>query len=373
MKNDRNVEIDVLRAIAVVFVLIHHYPILFGIVSPAVYEKFEGLWSGVDLFFCISGYVISKNLLPKLQNSRGRAFWLEVFRFWVRRWYRIVPPAWFWIGMLALLNLPLVRARDPVFFGDVWAALLNYTNIHYYICSRDAAAACQHLNVYWSLSLEQQFYIALPIVYFLFRRWFVWSVLLIAFSQMLIPRAHWIGILSFVRTDAIALGVLLAMASHSAFYRSLEPASMPRYLMIIISSVLVFLLGILGVVHISKYYMGGIALISLLLVWMASYGRGYLMPAGIWRDMSVGVGARSFSIYLGHVVSFALARRIVLWIWPGAVSDSWMALCLLFVMGMLVLAILVELSYRWIELPWMRRGQVASQRIGQGLRSSHQP
>lgn len=69
----RNEEIEILRAIAVFFVLLHHHE---GIIPghPKLYSYLGGLFSGVDLFFCISGYVIGRSLIPKLVDKTGVDF-----------------------------------------------------------------------------------------------------------------------------------------------------------------------------------------------------------------------------------------------------------------------------------------------------------
>ncbi|PER22380.1 hypothetical protein, partial [Bacillus cereus] len=64
--------------------------------------------------------------------------------------------------------------------------------------------------VYWTLSLEEQFYLILPLLVFVSRRYLVWVLLAVVLVQFFTWRALW---LSVIRTDALALGVLLSIWS----------------------------------------------------------------------------------------------------------------------------------------------------------------
>jgi peptidoglycan/LPS O-acetylase OafA/YrhL len=91
----RNTNIDILRAAAILMVMVVHFPRLrqiFPILNP---------WSGVDLFFAISGYVVAKSFVPRLDaaisDERGlkekySVFALHTKAFFVRRFMRITPP-----------------------------------------------------------------------------------------------------------------------------------------------------------------------------------------------------------------------------------------------------------------------------------------
>ena len=95
-------EMNIVEAIAVIFVVFSHFGSLPAWHDNKAYgwitERFV-FWTGVDLFFCISGYVITRSLLPKLDGVTGKQFWAQVVAFWIRRWYRIIPLAWAWVGI----------------------------------------------------------------------------------------------------------------------------------------------------------------------------------------------------------------------------------------------------------------------------------
>jgi peptidoglycan/LPS O-acetylase OafA/YrhL len=89
----RSSEIDALRGVAVLFVLLAHFRALVP-VDWTVYSLFK-FEAGVPLFFAISGFVISGTLIPRLDAGR---FGPTIAGFYVRRAYRILPLAYLWLG-----------------------------------------------------------------------------------------------------------------------------------------------------------------------------------------------------------------------------------------------------------------------------------
>ena len=179
-------DIECLRAFAIGFTLIAHYRFLFAEAPSWIVWLDSRLqfWGGVDLFFVISGFVISKNLIP--QFRAGGSGFLErttaVLSFWVRRVYRLLPSSWLW----ALISLGVVAATQErsIFVQnvyDVMAAFLQVYNFHAYACLL-GAATCSHLavGVYWSLSLEEQYYLFLPVLIAVARERAKWVLLAMA-------------------------------------------------------------------------------------------------------------------------------------------------------------------------------------------------
>jgi peptidoglycan/LPS O-acetylase OafA/YrhL len=106
----RNLELDRLRALAVLLTFYVHfrqvfYPWAFTMKvgePKSVADLFTTSWAGVDLFFVISGYIISKTIVAEFDASRGRPFVLASYikAFYVRRIFRIFPVAWCVIGII---------------------------------------------------------------------------------------------------------------------------------------------------------------------------------------------------------------------------------------------------------------------------------
>src|SRR5271168_2727804 len=90
-------DIETLRAVSILLVLFAHLPAAIHSDSHAALSRdWIQTWSGVDLFFAISGFVITRSLAPLL-DARGAAGALPVLvGFWLRRVWRLLPAAWLW-------------------------------------------------------------------------------------------------------------------------------------------------------------------------------------------------------------------------------------------------------------------------------------
>lgn len=147
-------DIQALRAVAVLLVVINHF-------WPA---RLTGGYVGVDIFFVVSGFLITSHLLKEIRTTGG----LGLGRFYARRARRLLPAAY--IVALASLAatvafMPLARWRETAV--EVFASAAYFQNWLLagnavdYSASNGAATPVQH---YWSLSVEEQFYLVWPIL-----------------------------------------------------------------------------------------------------------------------------------------------------------------------------------------------------------------
>jgi peptidoglycan/LPS O-acetylase OafA/YrhL len=145
--NHRNAGLDTLRALAIALVFMYHYQVFvsgaptFGILSDVG-------WTGVDLFFVLSGYLISNQLIGGI--ARGAR--LQVGRFYARRWMRTVPAFWVVLACYALYPQQLSGGHMP----PLWRFVTFTQNL-----GLRPGTAFSHA---WSLCIEEQFYLILPIV-----------------------------------------------------------------------------------------------------------------------------------------------------------------------------------------------------------------
>jgi len=146
-------DIQGLRAIAVFAVVLYHF-------WP---ERLTGGYVGVDVFFVISGFLITLHLLKKPPVT-----WRTLADFWARRVRRLIPAATLVLAatvVASVLWLPqtmiarvLKEAVAAAIYGQNWILAATATD---YMASAEAATPIQH---YWSLSIEEQFYLMWPII-----------------------------------------------------------------------------------------------------------------------------------------------------------------------------------------------------------------
>ena len=369
-------EIEILRAVAILLTLTQHLGHLFCPTKAvwAAVNKNQPFWGGVDLFFCISGFVICKSLVKSWPPASWRHHWADTWKFWVRRVFRIVPTLWVWI-MLFLLGT--LFFNDAGGFGaltpnlnDARAAVLNYSNAHIFLCVI-GKSSCGPNPVYWSLSLEEQFYLLLPLLLLLPVRFIQVLVVGLILAQLPIHRMPWDqslgGALWFFRTDAMLLGVVLAYLSTTSFYAEanrrierLRPYRGP------ISILLIFALFGFPRSGFSAQA-GGIAIVSSCLVFLASFDRGFLFGQSRWLKPIVWIGSRSFSIYLMHIPLYYFVNELAFRIsghsaaYRAPLSDNpFHPVTALLTFAVIFAA--AECNYRLIETPLRKLGRKLTER-----------
>lgn len=204
--------LDLLRALAIIVVVFYHAGI-FGFKLPERCHRFG--WVGVDLFFVLSGYLIGGQLLAPLARGQG----INFGRFFARRALRIMPA--YFVVLAIYFCLPWLREYPEI--SPLWKFLLSIQNIGLH-----GGTAFSHA---WSLAIEDQFYLLLPIVLLLISFWprfglivpflvFIAGLALRAFLGWNNPGPHggvsfggfqtWIYYPTWTRLDPLVFGVALA-------------------------------------------------------------------------------------------------------------------------------------------------------------------
>ncbi len=153
-------DLDGLRTVAVYLVLLFHSGLAW----------FQGGFIGVDLFFVLSGFLVSSVLMGELQDSGS----LRIGRFYSRRVRRLLPAAVVVVVATCLVfTLLWSVVRRAAIVGDAVSALLYYANFHFMAAASDYFAADVDKSPFlhfWSLSIEEQFYAFFPVLLFLLFR-----------------------------------------------------------------------------------------------------------------------------------------------------------------------------------------------------------
>jgi len=332
-------DVDGLRAVAVLSVLLFH-----GGVSVL-----SGGYVGVDVFFVISGFVITTKLVEEIDEGK-----FSIANFYVRRIRRILP------AMVATMLLCCVAAC-VVFLPDalydfarsVVATAVFLSNMFFWKNSGyfETGALDRPLLHTWSLAIEEQFYIVIPVALFLFvvyaRRWTfalfalaaVASLGLSIFLTDKAPTANFFVLPT--RAWELLLGVLVALAPWA-----------PTSNRILREAIAVAALGLIAfavLTYSSATPFPGLAAFvptfgTAALIYLGKEGEPSFVARALGLRPVVAIGLISYSLYLVHwpiivFTRYALLRDLQGWEIAGAVSASF---------------VLAYLSYRFVETPFRK-------------------
>jgi peptidoglycan/LPS O-acetylase OafA/YrhL len=215
MKTGRILELDGLRGIAILSVVLLHYVSDsaggdFGSFLYRFKAAFRLGWSGVDLFFVLSGFLIGGILL----DARESSSYFKVF--YVRRAFRILPIYFAWLALYPVAATILSRwplSWIPVSPDVIKKLPLYVVFLQSYVALPHMTLGWYWLTATWSLAIEEQFYlVSAPLVRFLdTRKLLIMLLATIAVSPFLRVWMH-SYLLPICRSDALAIGIILAVA-----------------------------------------------------------------------------------------------------------------------------------------------------------------
>ncbi len=179
--------LDHLRALAILLVLVFHYQL--KLFHPTWTEWFMQIgWTGVDLFFVLSGFLISSQLFGEIKNE-GR---ISLKAFFIKRFFRILPIYFFVVAVYFLF--PLLREKEAL--PQLWKFLTFTQNF---------GLDTKHFGTFshaWSLCVEEHFYLLFPLL------------LIFLISKNLFAKSYWILIALFF------LGIVFRMYIWNIYYPS---------------------------------------------------------------------------------------------------------------------------------------------------------
>lgn len=331
----RRPALDGLRGVAVLLVIAAH----FGIRN--VNSTSAGT-TGVTVFFTLSGFLITALLLA--ENDHGG---IRRGAFYMRRARRLVPGLLVCVALAVTLELAITgRIAD----GDMIGGSLTYTAN--FVMADGSWGDPTLLGHMWSLAIEEQFYLVWPLALLLPvrlpRRWAIVTLGYLALASVLLRHLMWndgagktrIWMGTDTRADAILIGCALAFALHG---RTIRPAS-------------------------TWWAIGGGAALAMLLPWrltadaetvavtvplVAALAAATLIYFGVTSERHTilesralrYVGSRSYGLYLYHVPIVTALR----FAGPDSMTAAWL-------IALPLTVATAELSWRYVEQPFMRRG-----------------
>lgn len=295
--------LDGLRGISVLWVVLGHaakgYPL-----PEAIRYLFGNAVLGVQVFFVISGYLIT-TLLVREREKTGT---INRKAFYLRRIARIFPAFYTYIAVIAVLAvLGIARVNLPQILS---AASFTWNYNDAYLPSY-AGTDTRVLSHFWTLSLEEQYYIVWPTVMLVFglamRKWIVWLLVLAPFLRIatyaLFPSLRGsINAMFHTGYDPILAGSLTAILMHQGLPQWLQNLVQKRWTPFALIGGLLVLEPLLNRVPASfviEYTLVGI-FVSLLLVWLLT-GPKTVVQRALENKVLVWFGLISYSLYLWHV------------------------------------------------------------------------
>jgi peptidoglycan/LPS O-acetylase OafA/YrhL len=344
--------LDGLRAISVLAVLLYHAELAF----------IPGGFLGVEVFFVISGFLITALLLQEREETGG----INLLKFWFRRARRLLPALYFLLAGTIIYALLFLPSEVASLRGDSLAAFTYVTN--WYLIFENKSyfefvgrpSLLQHL---WSLAVEEQFYLFWPPLLVLLLKFlgrgktlllvmggalFSTVLMVIMYQPSFDPSRVYYG------TDTRATGLLVgaALAFIWSPWKNRNISRVTGFGLDLVGFAAIFIL-ILDFISFTEYspwlYRGGFLIVGLataLAIATAVHPGTNLIRLIIGNPVLRWVGLRSYSIYLWHWPVFTVTRPNL-----DIKLDGIPLLTLRFAITL----VLAEISYRFIETP-VRKG-----------------
>jgi len=322
--------LDHLRALAIIFVLVYHYGVIFP--HPEWVSTIgEFGWTGVDLFFVLSGYLIASQLFAKVAAGQKISFPI----FFVKRFFRIIPA---YVVVVALYFLfPFLREREAP--APLWKYLTFTQNL---LLDLRTQGTFSHA---WSLCIEEQFYLFFPLilialVHFKANKKGYWILLLLfaggfaarlfGWFVMVVPVLDtdlfwvnwqkWIYYPTWCRLDGLLAGVSLAATMLAKNGNYLLLAAVPIF------AVAYFFLG--G----ERAFVSSVFGFSLVDIGFGFVVASAVVPSGLlYRFKSVitsYIAGLSYALYLVHKITIHVTQELLSTIQISRNSNTMLMICM---------------------------------------------
>ncbi|HEX5096691.1 MAG TPA: acyltransferase family protein [Acidimicrobiia bacterium] len=363
--------IDGLRAISVLAVLVYHnYTVPIGRTEGPL----PGGFLGVEVFFVISGYLITSLLLDERRRTGGVAFG----QFWLRRARRLLPALFLVIAFCITWSLLFMPDAIESLKGDALGGVFYYSNWWQIAANHSyfAASSPELLKHLWSLAIEEQFYLVWPVVLFFgLRRLGVKRMVLAMFGVAALsvivmwsvakPSPNWdpsrfVYYATVCRMSGLLLGALLAFLWTPRRVRG-RTGPGARWVLNLVGAVgltgLFWSFAHFGFQSPGLYTRGGFVLVDILTVLVLA---AIVHPKADWNWVLgnrplVWIGLRSYGIYLWHYPLFWILTKRNIEDWIGFAPPNWLFYGLRFGVTIGI----AELSFRFVEMP-IRHGAIAN-------------
>ncbi|MCP5500911.1 MAG: acyltransferase [Leptospiraceae bacterium] len=366
-----------LRALAILLVLLHHIqPLLENIpnTNPIIHHFFGNFVSGVDLFFILSGYLISK----ELQNTWNKYGKIDFKNFYLKRTLRIFPAYYFFLTVIfviytIIINNPkfqtLPQYKDIIKVYSWWPMDFIYMSDYF---------KGIHIHT-WSLSVEEKFYLVLPFfvhfIYFrLAKKSRLYTLSLLYFLPLLFRfitfyntdfslegyRIYYTHYPIHARFDALLLGIIL-MELHTNWniLAFLHDKVFLRFQLYLISFFILFLSHIVDTSKVNSIYFQVLNYngfdIGFAILFLLCLDENSIISKVMSFQIFTPIARLSYTIYLWHIHIFITAtngtqisKKVIE---KGTIT--WLEFGTVFLYGVLVIMIWSFFLYAIVEAPFL--------------------
>jgi peptidoglycan/LPS O-acetylase OafA/YrhL len=311
--------LDGIRALSFGLVFLAHAGVSLGLPVPGSF--------GVTVFFFLSGFLITTLLRQEFERA-GR---VSFKKFYLRRVLRILPPFYLVLALGTAASL-LGLVPGSIDWRALLAQVLHYAN--YWIIGHTYVGLPMGTGVYWSLAVEEHFYLLFPWLFLLLVRTFagqaeralallalcalllVWRLILVYVLDVPSVRTE-LG--SDTRFDSLLFGCALALFENPALDRSRVPDTIWKYVLFplgLFVLLVTFLIRDVGFRDSVRYTLQGLGLTPVF-VCAVRYPEWLPMRPLNFRPIAF-VGALSYSLYLVHQIVLAILVHSFPWRLPEA-------------------------------------------------------
>ena len=352
--------IDSLRALAVLAVIIYHVDV----------NYLPGGFLGVDLFFVLSGYLISSLIIKEYRKTGS----LNLYNFYIRRARRLLPAVYFMITVglvvMVLFNEVLLRKSHlDAIFGYIYSS--NWWYIFHKLDYFDSFGAQSPFKHLWSLAIEEQFYMIFPLLFLLINRkkkskdgtyklnknflYVVLGLILVSLiAHILLFDINNISRIYF-GTDTRAFSLLVGVVGAILYpmeklHAKVTPQQNIMYSVVSLVSIATL---ITVMIYTSEYntwlYRGGFLLVAILgLIVIISSGKQHtLMSRLLSFKPVVFIGKISYSLYLWHFPVLVLTTPV---------SEIGNPNIIFVILRVILTFALATASYVFVETPIIKLG-----------------
>jgi peptidoglycan/LPS O-acetylase OafA/YrhL len=296
--------LDGIRAIAAFLVVVWHW-----IPQESFVNQFPNGFFGVNLFFVLSGFLITSILLTNRKEAEvlGQSRKTVLRNFYIRRVLRIFPIYYLTILLMIVLRYP---AEFKLSMSELLASA-TYTYNFYLFTIKSWSLASVH---FWSLAVEEQFYLIWPLLMlFLPQRFLIHGILLFILigvsSQSLLTDRDFGPLLPHTCFDCLGIGGLLAWVVIN------KPSYLQRFYhltsLLALTSVALLVLHQLGTIYLIQdrfaHAMIGVWVITHVLLHNQKQS---ILTSFLSTKVLVSLGKVSYGVYLYHILYYYLAHRV---------------------------------------------------------------